>query len=840
MNDGAAAVEPRDEMVDGSGGLRPHWRPLLGPLTGLGREALADRQRQLDAILAEEGKGSVLPGAEPLARRCDPIPFPIGAAEFAALEAGLVQRARVLSALLDNVYGQQRLLADGVLPPSIVYPNPAFLRPCSVAGPAGPGRRLHIYAAELIRGPDGGWRVLADRTADAAGTAYALQNRRALARVMPELFRLQPVRRLRPFFELWEDRLQRLAPSDAGTPGVALLTPGPADKLWFEHVLLARELACHLVEPADLTVRGGGLFLKTLRGLQPVHVLLRRQDGRTLDPLELEPGTLQGTPGLLDVMRAGRVQVVNDPGVGFAEAPALAAFLPAIARHLLGETLILPSVETLWMGDDAARRRVLPELARWRVRPALDGTMTPMVFARLSAANQARLRARITHRPEAFAVTALLPPSVAPCLGTQGFTPRPVVLRLFLLFDGRDWQAMPGGLARCLSDEEALAGRAPLHTLAKDVWVAAEEEAPRTGVAHLPVVPLLIRRPSGDLPSRVADDFFWLGRYLERLEGGARLLRLALSRLSGSDRAARDRVELESLLACLDRAELLERDAAHGLGADAAAATLLGVAAERGKLAGLLDDLSRLAERLRDRLTEEVYAQLSHGLQGLAALPVGGAAARPRNLEPLARATTNVLSFTAAMAGLAAENMVRGGGRLFLDLGRRIERGWAGAGALAQVLDQPGAAAQPARLEPGLRLALELCDSVITYRTRYVGVLQPAAVLDLVLADGGNPRSLAFQLVAARELLAALPEGQDPMLGMAAAELLAETQRLVADTEAALDQYAAAVLLPEPLRQIRSGIADLSDRIARQYFAVLPVAQSLGVEGEARRLRGMA
>ncbi len=829
-------------MVDGRGGLRPPWRLLHATLTGMGSGLLAERGQQLDRIFADEGLTSLLPGAAPVGWRCDPIPLPLSGSEFATLAAGLAQRARLLDALLCDVYGRQELLAEGVLPPALVYANPAFLRPCrSTEGPVRPGR-LQFYAAELIRDAAGQWQVLADRTADAAGVAYALENRRALSRVVPELFRLQPLQRLRPFFETWRGALELLAPDAGGNPGLAMLTAGPSDKLWFEQVVLARELGCTLVEGGDLTVRDGVLLLKTLRGLQRVDVLLRRQDGRTLDPLELESGNAVGIPGLLDAMREGSVRVVNDPGAGFAEAPALAAFMPALARRLLGEDLLLPSPAVHWLGDAGSRATVLADLDAWRIRPAFDGVETPLLPAELDAEARQALAERIATAGEEYVAQAPMQPSVAPCLGEGGMVPRPVVLRLFLVFDGQEWQALPGGLARVLSPHDVAIGRLPLHALSKDVWVADEEEGEARAPQHAAAAALPIRRTSGDLPSRVGDNFFWLGRYLERLEGFARLLRLAASWLERPMPTPREAAELSLLTDCLVAAGLMDAESVRGLGPATLANALRGVARKGGPLAGMLEELHRLTELLRDRLTNEVYAtmhqslrQLSHGLQRVAD-PRAGA----KGLEHLSQTMAAVLAFSATVAGLAAENMVRGGGRLFLDLGRRVERARAIARELGAVLNEPAALTRPARLEPALHLALELRDSVITYRTRYLSVLQPAPVLDLVLAEEGNPRGLAFQLAATRDMLAELAGSSESSLPQAAAQLLDEVQAMVREVVQAPQPAAAAVALAPRLKAMAESIAALSDRIARRYFALLPAVRSVGVEADPRRLRGMA
>ncbi|MBL6454200.1 circularly permuted type 2 ATP-grasp protein [Belnapia sp. T6] len=838
------AAAPLDEMVDGAGGFRPHWRALLGALADLGAEALAERALLIERFLADEGVTSLLPppaGDAPPSWRCDPVPLILPAAEFDALEAGLAQRATLLEAVLQDIYGPQHLLAEGALPPALVHANPAFLRPCRNPEGRREGPLLHLYAADLARAPDGSWRVVADRTASPTGLAHVLENRRALARHMPEFLRSLELRRHRPFFDIWQEALQALAPASVeGNPAVALLATGHANPLWFEQVILARELSCALVEGGDLTVRDGALYLKTLRGLEPVDVLLRRQDGRTIDPLELESSMAHGIAGLLDAARGGAVKIVNDPGTGCAEAPGLAAFLPDLAGRLLGEELRIPGARTLWLGDPAARAELGEGLDRWLVRCATDGTIRSIRPAALDPPARAALLRRIAAAPHEFALSEVLRPSVAPCAGPAGLVPRPVMLRLFLVWDGQRWRGLQGGLARVLDGGRGAA-------LSKDVWVPAEDAATIQGPRGSAVRAVAIRRTTADLPSRVADNFFWLGRYLERLESAARLLRAAAGRLGRSAPTPRELAELRSLGACLVRAELLDAETAQagaaGLGTRALGHALLRAIREGGPVPGLLARVSRLTELLRDRLTGEMQLALHHGLRQLGAqlrapVPEGQA------LDRLAEASGAILSFAATVAGLAAENMVRGGGRLFLDLGRRVERAQAVAAELARALDQPGAASQPARLEPGLRLALELRDSVITYRSRYLTALQAGPVLDLVLADEGNPRGLAFQLIAARDMLVDLDGDTESPLGRAAGQLLEDAQAMVREVIAAARaeamQAELVLALPPRLRAMEGAVADLSNRIARRYFSLLPAVHSLGPTAPDAPLRGAA
>ncbi|MBU6496890.1 MAG: circularly permuted type 2 ATP-grasp protein [Rhodospirillales bacterium] len=832
-----------DEMVDGQGGLRPQWRGLLGAFAAFGEGGLAERARRLDRAFEDEGITSVLPGATPQANvwRCDPIPLLIPAADFAGLQAGLAQRARLLEAVLRDLHGPQSLLAEGRLPPALIFANPGFLRPCRGMTT---GSLLHFYAADLVRGPDGAWRVLSDRTAGAGGIGYARENRRLLARVLPEAFRPLHVRPLRPFFDIWQDALQRLAPPGKTNPVVALLTPGTASAQWFEHMYLSRELSCALVEGGDLTVRGGGVFLKTLKGLQQVDVLLRRLDGRMIDPLELEAGSLLGVPGLLDAARAGEVQIANNPGAGLLEAPGLAAFLPALCMHLLGEKLALPSVPTLWLGSERAHATVRAAPENWLIRPALDGGAHAQAPATMAPAAREALLARVAAQPWQWSAATAIPPSVAPCLTAEGMTPRPVVLRVFMVFDGVSWQAAPGGLARVMEPHVAeagggasgvAAGRLPSGGVSKDVWVLSEDRGDIVGPAFAAQTRLRLRRTTGDLPSRVADNLFWLGRYVERLERAARLARAATARLGrGSSVMPHETAELQALGRCLVEAGVIPLEAAAAVTSTVMAEALLASVREGGSIGQLFSRVAQLTESVRDRLTGDMYATFTQTLRAARA----DAAAAGRSLDGLAHSMVGILRFSTAVAGVAAENMVRGGGWLFLDLGRRMERAQAVATEVAFAIDQP-----PPRIEIGLHLALELCDSAITYRSRYLNVLQPAPVLDLVLADQGNPRGLAFQLAQTHTLLDELAGeggGARERLAATAAGLLAEIETLVEFVLAAPDQAVAAAQCPERLHDVSAGVAALSDRLTRRYFALLPAVQTLGMSAEAEALQGVA
>jgi uncharacterized circularly permuted ATP-grasp superfamily protein/uncharacterized alpha-E superfamily protein len=832
----AGGDEGIDEMVDGERHIRPHWRAVLGGLSMLS-DSLANRQRRLDQAFEDEGVRSILPNASGLGTpmdddadglwRCDPIPLPIAASEFAELEAGLAQRAALMACLLEDLYGRQEVLARGLLPPALVFNNPGFLRACRTAAPSFQ-THLNFYAADLIRGPDGRWRVLSDRTSGAAGAGLARENRRILSRVVPEMFRSVQIRPLRPFFDLWQDSLTQAAPLDRPHPNVALLTPGPGSPQWLEHMFLSRELACNLVEGGDLTIRGGIVYLKMLNGLHRIDVILRRLEGRMIDPLELSSGSLLGVPGLMDAIRAGTVRIVNDPGSGLAEAPALAAFLPALCDYLLAEPLRLPSVETLWLGDPDAQAAVMSDTARWLIRPATDGLGQPRQPHDLDREARAKLFAQIAAKPGEFAAMAAVSPSLAPCARGTELVPQAIVLRMFLVKNAGTWHAMPGGLARHMEPGQ-LTGQLPARGISKDVWVLAEGSEHIIGPAALPQAPLPIRRTFGELPSRTADNMFWLGRYIERLETAARITRAIILRLGRNTPMPREHMELQLLEACLAASHLNDPDiAAKGTPLTAA---VVASTREGGTIARLLGHVGRLTELVRDRLTGEMYASFTHMLRAASE----EAAESSGNLDSLAHTMASIQRFSTVVAGLAAENMVRGGSWLFLDMGRRVERAALTCDHLAVVLDQP----EP-RWELGLRLSLEICDSAITYRSRYFTTLQAGPVLDLVIADDSNPRAVAFQLSTLGGLLANIGEGGDDRLTGQAETLLRMAQSVVTDLVAAHEDAEALAAVPPRLVALAEGVRALSDLLFRRYFALLPMPRAVGVEQEDEPLRGAA
>ncbi len=816
-----------DEMVDGEGRLRPQWDTLAGELERIGgAHELGRRGEHAQRLIRENGVTyNVYGDPRGLDRpwQLDPLPQVIGGAEWDRVAAGLAQRAHLLDLILADCYGSQRLLHDGLLPPAVLFAHPGFLRPCHELQVPG-GRRLHLYAADLVRGPDGQWRVLADRAQAPSGAGYALENRIVLSRALPEVYRECRVRRLAAFFAATRDTLIRLAPRHRDNPRIVLLTPGPYNESYFEHAYLARYLGYTLVEGGDLTVRDDSVFLKTLGGLHPVDVILRRLDDDFSDPLELRNESTLGVAGLVQAARSGNVAIVNALGSGLAQNAALMPLLPGLCRHVLSEDLILPSVESWWCGAQDGLARTLDHLDRLVIKPAFGpGRGEPRFGRRLDAAQRAELRARIAARPYAFLAQEEMPFSSTPVWSSGGLQPRPMALRAFAVATSDAYAVMPGGLTRISGDPSLPMVSMQRGGGSKDTWVLSDGPVEHISLLRPVGATVELRRGGIDLPSRVADNLFWFGRYAERAEDCARLLRAAVLRLADDPGSFAGR-ELSGLVATLRRVGLLPADApapeSPGEAEDLLLALLHDAVIDWGMPANL-HRLHHAAFAVRDRLSNDTWRVVNHLDRELESRPP-----MATRLGDALSLLNRLIANLAALAGMGMENTTRGPGWRFLDLGRRLERAMFTADLLRALLAVEDC-------ESGLDLLLDIADSGLTYRSRYLTTLQPGAVLDLLLTDVTNPRSLAFQLQGIVDHVAHLPRELDRALPSAEERLalaLDTKLRLSDPLELAAAGHAAG--LGEFLDRLSEDLVLLSDSITRAYLSHLLSSRASG-EGRA-------
>ena len=813
-----------DELVTGQKSIRYHWQGILSVIRTL-PGGLGDRVESARRQLEESGATVNLLDDRGAPRwTFDPLPFVVAPDEWSEIESGVVQRARLLEAALADLYGPQALLKEQLLPPMLVHANRHFLRPCRVTDGKAPPRYLAHYAVDLVRLSDGRWHVLADHTELPSGIGYAIEMRRVLARSLPEAFRSIPVRHLRPFVDHWHDALLALAPAGLAQPNMAVLTPGSLSASYFEHVYLSRVLGVPLVEGGDLVARDGEVSIKTLAGLRPVHVLLRRLDSAFADPLELRADSALGVTGLVETTRTGAISLANALGSGLVETPAMMPFLERLSERLLGQPLELPSLDVWWLGESSALTFALANLDRMIVRPCLEADREPIIVGMLESAERKALEARIRAQPGHFVAQYPVSPSLSPKWDGQGLAPAAMVMRVFVSGQGSDFRVLPGGLAREPAGDTCLRSLGRLNGTMKDVWVLAEDAAdvqiPSTRRFHQ----LAVERGSADLQSRAADNLYWLGRYIERLDNDARLLRTTATKIASGAVSPRDAIELRLLGRLLSRANLMDQSAALSAPENAAFQQgLVTVAADDRGLMTVLEAIQRLTSSMRERFSVDmitaagpVMADVRQRLR----------AARGQ-LDPLLAALDEIVQFVAILSGLAQENMTRGTGWRFLDLGRRLERAqFVVTGALEPF------AQSPIDWEAAMWVALELCDSTITYRTRYLGQLQPAPVLDLIMLDDSNPRSLAFQLRtmeghldylarASGVRVPALPPSLDQ-------DLDAVVRQFAGDEQVWRHEGLAVAMLRDLAAETDQKLEALSEAITRAYFSHVPAAQAVG------------
>jgi len=805
-----------DECFAPDGSIRPAYASLVNTLESMDPRLFGRRWAEGVRAIEENGLTFHVHGdARGLERpfQLDPLPLVISASEWSRIERGVSQRARMLDRVLADVYGPRELLRKKLVPPGVIFGHPSFLRPC-VGVPVPSDARLHVYAVDLVRGPDGLFRVVADHAQTPPGAGFALENRIVVSRALPEAFREVHAQRLAGFYVHLRRTLLDLAPRHRDNPRVVLLTPGALSETYLEQAYLAQYLGFSLVQGDDLTVRDGKVFLKTLGGLEPVDVILRRLADDFADPLELRNESTLGTVGLVGAMRSGQVAIANTLGSGVVESSALLPYFDRLVAEELGETPILPSVRATWLGDHPDPREALA--GDVVLRSAYSHRMRPIDVASLDDAARATLIGDVLARPHGFVAQAKLRPSTVPVWDDGNVTPRPLTLRVFAVRAGHGYVVMPGALARVgRGGEESTAFGEKGGS--KDTWVITSGEVSEVSLLRPAEAPLELRRGGIDLPSRIADHLFWLGRYAERLESLARVLRAALQAVADDADASTERA----------LAPFVRLLVALGATRPEGTSSLVWLIAQAtdpasGLIKALRENLRRNGSSVRDRLSSDTWRVLV----SIDDLLSEGAEERDAN-QALGR-VNDLVRACAALAGMAQENMTRGPSYRFFDLGRRIERATFTAQMLSAIVVKKEASVEREDLEALLRIA----DSIITYRSRYLTTFQLAPVLDMLVTDDTNPRAIAFQIERIASHVKDLPQesrGALPTLAerlamkLVAAVTLADPQILV--QRGKIDE------LTELLGGFEADLEGLSDALVTAYLTHALPSRSLALAG---------
>jgi uncharacterized circularly permuted ATP-grasp superfamily protein/uncharacterized alpha-E superfamily protein len=784
-----------DEYIAQDGTPREVWSRFFEAFATLSPADIERRFGAADRHLREAGVTYRAPGEAadklwPLSH----LPLLIGEAEWQDLCKAIVQRAELLELVLNDLYGEGRLIAEGAIPAAAIAGSAEYLRPLCGVRPPG-GRYLSLYAADIGRGPDGGWWVLNDRTQAPSGAGYALENRLVLSRAFASLYKSMNVERVAPFFEAFRESLR--ASADRDEPRIGLLTPGQFGETWFEHATLARYLGFLLVEGDDLAVSGDRIHIRTVAGLKRLDVLLRRVDANLLDPLELDASSHFGVPGLIDVIRKNGVVVANMPGSGVMEARALLGFLPALSRRFFSEELKIPHIATWWCGQKSAREQVLSRLDEFAIEgayvrgvPGFPGK-GPVLASELSASERDRLRAAIEHRGIDFVGQEVVRLSTTPVWEQGRIMPRPFVLRVFAAATQDGWTVMPGGFCRIADQLDARAVSMGEGTRAADVWVVSDKAVPATTLLPAPDS-VRIRRVAGVLPSRAADNLFWLGRYLERAEATLGLVRALGLHRDHSRAAASHSVErIARLLIAWGAASSGARSQTARIATEALQST-----SRFGSALSLIRAALRTASSLRERLSPDAWQVITEMAERLSA--------EVHDDDGVVSAAEATLRELATFSGLSQENMNRAVGWRFLDMGRRAERAINTARFARQFAGEDAG-------DDDLDILLTLVDCQITYRSRYLIAPVLAPVRDLAVLDPYNPRSVAFQVCALNDHISELPALKE-------GGLIEQPERLAVALRASLSTGEAAELDGKWLFTLEQDLLNLADAIGSHYF----------------------
>lgn len=822
-----------DEYLNPSGAVREHWQGFSNHVRQVGARELERRWNRSQRLIYENAVAYTPHGdGRPRPWQLDPIPLLLSNAEWRKVSEGVQQRAKLLDLVLRDLFGPQELIKSGVLPPGLLYKHPGYLLPLlrtahgkqqpqnggDTALPEQPSRMLTFYAADLGRSPDGSWWVLADRTESPSGVGFALENRIVVSRMLAEPFRDCRVHRLAGYFARVREVMEALAPHQVRNPSIAILSHGPSQPNFFEDAYLARYLGYMLVEGEDLTVRQRGLWLKTLEGLMPVDVVLRRPNSNLCDPLELDPQSRVGIAGLTQAQREGHLALVNALGSGVVESPVFMAFLPRLCQRLLGEPLKLPGVATWWCGEPESLEYVLANLDRLLLKRAFRTRgEESLITAKLGELSHEELAKQIRSDPASFVGQERVRRSSAPRWLNGKLHSAHIALRVYAAATDNTCSVMHGALARTTSASESLEASSLKGEGSKDVWVLSDEPVAPITLLSDDDEPIALVRVGAELPSRVADNSYWLGRHLERAHSKARVVRTTALRLTGENDLD-ELPELPQLLRLLAEQGLIEPGyVVKGMRellphVDRTLPSQVLGRNVPSSITATVDSVFYTSTKVRERLSRDTWRII---LRIVDAFPSNDD--RELDLTELITVMDDLIVDLSAVGGQVVESMTRTQFYRFLDIGRRIERAIQLVDLFNVCLTREGPVVRPL-----LEAILESSDSLMTYRSRYRANLRFVAVLDLLLTDPTNPRSLAFQLLTLERHLGKLPRSdeepagsneQKRILAMTHAVKMADVQRL-----AELHELGDAKPLADFLGVFSKGLPALSDAIAMKYL----------------------
>ncbi len=746
--------------------LAPHWETFFQDAQIKNPSDLDKKQQELERQIKDNGiTYNVYSDVDGPQRpwSLDLFPLIITPEDWQSLESAVTHQVKLLQMILKDVYGAQTLLKKGLLPPALVQGHPGFLRGMHGVQPLG-GTHLHIAAFDVARAPSGEWRLISQRTQAPSGLGYLLENRGIISKLFPQSMASLGIQSLGQSYRAFMDHMKECC-SGLGQPHIALLTPGPYNETYFEHAYLARYLGVTLVQGRDLTVRNQHLYLNTLRGLEPIHGLIKRLDDEFLDPLELREDSTLGVPGLMQVIRAGNVMVANAPGTGFLESPAVLGFLPAISNELMGTSLKLNSLPTWWCGEQAAFEDVQSDLSECVIKPTypynhlFDDRPQTVLGQFLNEESMAQLRSSMQEQGAQFTAQKYLPLSQLPTWQNGQLQPHSVLLRVFAISNSHDqWSILPGGLARLATQGLQIASMQRGGSSA-DVWVQGNTFAPAAQTqTSLNQEPELSHKKR-IVTSRAAENLFWLGRYSERSENILRLVQLSLEGLSSEAQHSstwRQWIQIMSI-----RQGLIPKDAANCLMQPKLFARELVASLDQAKNATSLGfnlrSLELAASAVRERLSLDHWHLIETTQSDFSNAAKNWGQDQNYALTDVFRHLRIANEHMTAITGAQTDRMIRDDGWRLLSIGRHLER----LGFLSSALECAIICQGLERIDEDdscFLSLLNLFDSTITFQSQFQQSRSLAALFDLLMLDKDNPRSLAWVAQTLKGRLSKLAE----------------------------------------------------------------------------------
>ena len=757
-----------DEMLGKDGNLRPHWQAFFQSFNQLGNGEIKSRNSEISRLLKENGVTYQIYGDSNLVNRdwnMDSIPFLISKEEWERVEAALIQRAELLNLLLQDIYGDQKLIKNGILPLELIYNHTGFLRPCS--GIKLPGKHsLVLYSADMARSPDGKLWIISDRTQAPSGSGYALENRTVMTRVLPELFSGLKVRHLSPYFDALSNSLNELGARHHQNPRIVILTPGPGSETYFEHSYLSSNLGYTLVQGNDLMVKHNFVWLKTLSGLEKVDVIIRRIDDVYCDPLELKSDSQLGVAGLLQVIRSGNVSIANPPGSSILENPGLMPFLQNISKYFFGTGLLMPAIASWWCGQPKELRYVLNNIQSLVIKRIYRGTSrsTSVDGASLSPSKINELKQQITRYPFLYVGQEKIGLSSTPSLVNGKIEPRKAIFRSFLVSNGSSYTAMAGGLSRTSSDALSFIVSNQLGGYSKDTWIISPEPG---NVLSLPkkFQKSLQAASKGILPSNTAENLFWVGRYTERLLGNARFHRTVIQSIAEGNRLMEESdIETEKiLLTALTHYTFTYPGFINDEGGNDEEKLkdpwpeIKDIIFNEERAGSLKYDFLlfiRAVHAVRDHWSTDTWRVLRGMEEEWSNVKEVSKAGHLKIQHVLDNLVTSVVAFI----GLNRESISREQGWLMLDMGRKIEQCLLLTSMLRATLVNKHDEQVEYKLQEAVLISNE---SLVNFRYKYRSLLQLPLVLDLMIFDPNNPRALLYQMDRLKKNLGNLPKTTD-------------------------------------------------------------------------------